>query len=354
MKQRICCGPRPSRIESVDVIRTIAIVAVIAIHTTPLESPNTPIGSALDLATTINQTARFAVPFFFLLSGYFWADKFVEEKHLLLPTVKMLKRISLIFLAWSAIYLLPINIVDAFDYGALGPPKVVYWNLLNALSRPMTTVLEGTKVHLWFLVSLSMAVTISAAFLRFNLRKPLIAVAAALYVVGLAGKAYADTPIGFHADFNFRNGPFFALAFFVTGYMLRRRGAQVTWFTKGLLLFSVGLAMHFAELFALHELWGVSMAQDYVGGTYFMGLGMALVALSGTKRLRYPVIASIGPLVLGIYVSHLVFVDLLRPLDRTLAGVPTWEIFYVVAVFFLSWQMSRALSRHHLARRLVA
>ncbi|GAO35237.1 hypothetical protein SCT_0621 [Sulfuricella sp. T08] len=342
-----------SRLQSVDVLRTLAIISVIAIHTRPFESPSAPIGATLDVATFVNQVARFAVPFFFVISGYFWASKFTDERQLFAPTVKRVKRIAFIFSAWSAIYLLPIDIIDAFAYGPLGPLKTIYWNLANAVNEPLTTILEGTKVHLWFLMGLMCSLIISSAFLRFNLKWCLIAVAATLYSIGLAGKAYADTPIGFHVGFNFRDGPFFSLIFFVTGYLLQRSGPKESWLFKGIFLSVLGVFMHFAELLAIQRFWGTTMNQDYVIGTYFLGVGVALIALSNTKKLHFPTIASVGPLVLGIYASHFAFVAILKPLDRELSGSSIWDVSYVVAVFFLSYFMTFILSKYRLTRRLV-
>ncbi len=343
-----------SRLQSVDVLRTLAIISVIAIHTTPFEIPASPIGRDLDLATAINQFARFAVPFFFVLSGYFWAQKFKNERQIYEPSMRMAKRIAIVFVAWSAIYLLPMNIVDWFAYGAMEPVKQFYWNLAGAMHRPLVTILEGTKIHLWYLVALLCGLGISALFLRFGLKHLLVGVAVALYATGLAGKAYSDTPLGFHADFDFRDGPFFSTLFFVTGYFLQRSRPTNAWLPIGLAAAILGLLLHFGELLALHRNWGTTMSQDYVVGTYFLGLGAALIALSNPGILHLPRIASIGPLVLGIYASHFIFVEILRPLDRYYSGNGLWEVSYVALVFLLSYALASALARFQLSRRLVA
>jgi surface polysaccharide O-acyltransferase-like enzyme len=331
----------------------VAIVAVIAIHTTPFELQSSPIGRTLDLATVVNQAARFAVPFFFVLSGYFWANKFKDEREIFEPTARMAKRIAALFLVWSAIYLLPMNIIGSFSFGVIGPIKQIYWNLVNAVNSPLVTLMQGTKVHLWFLVGLLCSLFISALLLRFHFNRLIVVVAVTLYLVGLAGKAYSDTPLGFHANFNFRNGPFFSLIFFVTGYFLQRRQTRDRWFPVGCLLAILGVLLHFTELLILNENWGTTMAQDYVIGTYFFGVGMALVALSNTKWLHSSRVASIGPLVLGIYASHFIFVDLLSPLDLLYSGAATWDVLYVVAVFLLSYTLALIFSRHRLTKRLV-
>lgn len=341
------------RLKGVDVLRTVAMIAVIAIHTAPFQIQSSPIGSTLDLATVINQVARFAVPFFFVLSGYFWSQKFKDESEIYEPTVKAVKRIAFIFVAWSAIYLLPMNFFDAFTYGAFELIKQGYWNLVNAASRPLVTLMQGTKVHLWFLVGLLCSLFISALLLRHKLERVLVVVAVAFYSVGLAGKAYSDTPLGIRADFDFRDGPFFALIFFVTGYFLQRRRPSDAWFPIGLSIAIFGMFLHFAELLMLRSYWGTTMNQDYVMGTYFFGIGVALIALSNTKYLNFCRVASIGRVVLGIYASHFIFVEILRPLDNKFAGNGIWDVWYVFAVFVLSYALVSMFSRFHLTRRLV-
>jgi surface polysaccharide O-acyltransferase-like enzyme len=194
----------------------------------------------------------------------------------------------------------------------------------------------------------------AALFLRHKRERLLVAVGVALYLVGLAGKAYADTPIGFHAAFNFRNGPFCSLILFVTGYFLHRKRTSRVWLPVGLLLAILGTCLHFTELWLLNSQWGTAMRQDYVIGTYFAGVGVSMMALSNVSCRHLEGVASIGRLVLGIYASHLVFVDLLMPLDRRFRGSPLWDILFVVAVFTLSYALVLVMSRFRLTRRLVA
>jgi surface polysaccharide O-acyltransferase-like enzyme len=342
------------RIQSVDTFRLLAIFAVIVIHTTPFSKNSVAIGTSLDLALVLNQLARFAVPYFFLISGYFWATKFSNGEPLRKPTLVMAKRIVAIFLAWSVIYLLPTNLVEALKYGPIGPVKTVYWNIADALSDPVLLLFQGTKVHLWFLVGLLTCLAISGLLLSRGMIRSLIVLSLLLYVVGLLGKAYADTPVGFHATFNFRNGPFFGLIFFVTGYLLHRLKPKASWFLWGTAIGSLGVCLHFGEIYALHSYWGTSMSQDYLVGTYFVGVGVGLMALSDLPFLRVPLLSFFGPLVLGVYAVHFVFVDMLHPLDKELTGIAIWEIAYPVTVLVLSTLTAYGMSRVRIFRPIVA
>lgn len=343
-----------SRIKSIDLIRTIAIFAVIVIHTTPFDPPQAALGQQLDVATILNQLARFAVPFFFIVSGYFWAAKCYDAPSIRTSAWKIASRIVAIFIVWSAIYLLPTNPIEAMQGGASGLIKTVYWNLGSTLQHPMTTLFQGTKSHLWYLVALICCQAICAFYICLKQPKALVITALLLFVIALLAGPYSPTSFGIHLPFNFRNGPFFGLLLFVTGYFLRQREANPIWVKWGAIIAVLGTALHFAEINVLHQNWGQTLDQDFVAGTYLMGLGVALMGLSNAPSLDIPKLAAVGPFVLGIYVSHFIFVDVLKPLDQRYSDVTAWQIAYPALVFVLSYGLTALLAKQNWAKKYVS
>jgi surface polysaccharide O-acyltransferase-like enzyme len=138
------------RIESVDVIRVIGILAVMGLHTSVCFGPN-ECGRFLNTAALFNQVERFAVPFFFMVSGYFWANKCRDQSDFWLRAVGMSKRILQIFVAWGLLYAVIRSAEAFFAYGPTGPLKVAFWVIhgLNFVGL-ISVMLEGTKIHLWF------------------------------------------------------------------------------------------------------------------------------------------------------------------------------------------------------------
>lgn len=342
-----------NRIQSVDALRSIAIFAVIAIHTTPFKTQSLPISDTLNIAIVINQLARFAVPFFFILSGYFWAGKFSKTDEIFGPTVALAKRTAILFFAWSLIYLLPWGTFNSIGRNSAELSEALKLNISNVLENPFTALTQGTKGHLWFLASLLCSLGISSVLIRAGLTGLLAVLSVTLYAIGLAGGAYSDSPLGFHAAYNFRNGPFFSLIFFVTGYFLQMAKPHRSWFSIGLLVAAIGVAIHFSELLILKLNWGTTMAQDYVFGTYFFGMGVAMMALSNSSLFSFRGSGTIGPLVPGIYVSHLIFVDLLAPADRAFSAFYFWSFLYPALVFLLSYLFAWFLSKFSFTRNLV-
>lgn len=342
-----------SRIASVDVVRVLAILAVVALHTTPAAGPYMP-GETLNGCTLLNLAERFAVPFFFILSGYFWAAKCHAPADYWCQACATGKRILFVFAAWGAVYYIAPAVDAVRQYGLAGPAKVLYWTLRHPDVCIPRVALEGTKFHLWFLPALMSAVLISGALLALGRLRTLCVLAALLFLVGLAGSAYADTPFGLRSRFNFRDGPFFSLVMFATGIALQRRGPGRSPLAVGIVLAVAGLAVQAAEAVWLNIHWGKNMNHDYLLGTYPLGLGVALIALSNARGLRLPALSAVGPLGLGIYACHVLYVELLRPLLAAHGGELLWNVGYVAAVFALSLVTTLALSKLRLTRRLVS
>ncbi|MCW5655472.1 acyltransferase [Hydrogenophaga sp.] len=341
------------RIIAVDALRVIVIFFMIMGHTSPFEDPPLSLGKDLDGATILNQALRFIIPFFFVLAGYFWGAKVRQTGNAWKVSAPMVKGFLLLFVLWSLIYLLPVNLIDSLQYGAAGPLKKFYWNVMFALDHPIRTLAEGTMGHLWFLMAMVCALLISCALVSLHMERTLLALAVVLYFIGVAGGAYSETSIGFMSDLQTRDGPFFGLLPFVLGYHLQKYTPTRAWFYAGSALTLAGFALHFTELNYLADHWGASWVQEYVFSTVLTGLGVALIALSNPPSLRLPRVAALGPLVLGIYCSHYVFVEALWPLERRYGGHEVWDIGFVVIVFVLSLAASHLLGRFKWTRALV-
>jgi surface polysaccharide O-acyltransferase-like enzyme len=340
------------RLQAVDVFRVLAILAVIALHTARHEGPGA-VGSAFDTATFMNQAARFAVPLFFILSGYFWSAKCHGRADYLRCSLALVKRVLVLYLVWCAVYFLVSEADTIRRFGALG--SLAEWAArLRAMRGGYATLfLQGAKVHLWFLPALAAAALVSGALLSRQRVRTLFVLAVVLYAIGLAGKAYAATPLGFHTAFNLRNGPFFSLLMFATGHALQQRGPKPSWTAVGALLAIGGLLLQMGEVAWLHQRFGSSMEQDFTIGTWPFGLGMSMIALSDLRWVRIPALAALGPLVLGIYASHYLFVDGLHAVRGIDAG-PAGGLRYVLLVFLLSLGLTWLLSRLPVVRRVVA
>ena len=342
------------RIQSVDVFRFIAFVMIITLHTQPFRLPP-PAENKLyeSLDAIITNAARFAVPFFFVISGYFWGVK-LREGYAPIPfTLKKIGRIFGIFLFWCIVYLIPFDMLKSgMGIGDILDLIVANINTLLFHRPIMILLMEGTKLHLWFLVALMFSMAISAVFMHKNMKTSLLVFSIFLYVFGILAKAYEFTPIGISIRFNTLYGPFFGTLFFVSGYYLSGLKITSKWLLYGAVIFVIGSILHASEVYYLWRTTGELPQQDYVFGTYFMGIGFTMMALSNHPILQIDWLARLGNMALGLYVVHYIFVDLFSEFNKLHDSI-IWEVGYVFIVLLLSLLSAYVLSKNRFTKGLV-
>lgn len=200
--------------KGIDCFRVIAAILVITIHTSPLEA-YFPIG---DFILT-RVTARTAVPFFFMTSGFFLLPgKCADIERL----KKFLKKTLLVYLLSIVLYL-PANVYNGYFSGD---------NLFLKILKDI--LFDGTFYHLWYLPASALGGTIAFfAVRKFGYMKTLT-VFLLLYVIGLFGDSYYGVIMGiaplkavynciFAVSDYTRNGIFFAPLFMLLGGIIREK-----------------------------------------------------------------------------------------------------------------------------------
>ncbi|MCI8506763.1 MAG: serine racemase VanT catalytic subunit [Lachnospiraceae bacterium] len=230
-----------------DRFRLLAAFLVIAIHVSPLSA----ISPEADFFLT-RVLARLAVPFFFLVTGYFVLG---EDSHSLFPSRlrRFLLKTSLLYL-FSVVLYLPFGIYAGHYRGltAGGFLRMVFF--------------DGTFYHLWYFPACILGVFLAALLMRF-LSWPMAAWAAALlYLIGLSGDSYyglvaSVPPLKaiyeglFQVSSYTRNGLFFAPLFLVLGAGLSRESSlgQIKDRRRTLLGFIFSFALMTLEAFLLRH-----------------------------------------------------------------------------------------------------
>lgn len=198
----------------IDFFRVLAAFFIIMIHTSPLLSYS----ETGDFVLT-RVTARVAVPFFFMTSGFFLISRYSKNAEKL---KKFIKKIVLIYVISILIYL-PINFYKS------------YFSADNLLSVILKNIFfDGTMYHLWYLPA-SIIGAIIGWFLvkKFCFTKSLI-ITGVLYLIGLFGDSYygisQKVPVikniynTLFKVFDYtRNGIFFAPIFFVLGGIIAEK-----------------------------------------------------------------------------------------------------------------------------------
>lgn len=243
-------GGKAARIGSWDAFKWLAAFLVVAIHTSPLESV-WPYGDFL--LTRI--AARLAVPFFFMLTGYFT----VQVK-------KTEKKLFLLYLGVTCLYL-PVQI-----YKYMGGETFTAGRILKDI------FFDGTFYHLWYLPACMLGLVLMTLLLKCG-KENALAISILLYVIGLLGDSYFGlvrlSPFlskvydGMFTCFSYtRNGIFMAPLFLLLGRLFREQekkwkqnkdkkpGAAVIWnnrLEKELILFLCSFVLMIQEALLLHN-----------------------------------------------------------------------------------------------------
>lgn len=244
-KKRRDCLADQSEYIAVDVVRFICSFLVMAIHFLIFEDINK------ELNFWFTQVfCRWAVPFFFVTSGYFLANKMGSKQ-----AVKLyLRRILGLYIIYTVIYI-PI-IVESY--------KELGYSRIRGVSEFLRAFfLTGSFFHLWYFLALIVAIGI--LYWLINKTKlsdeQILGVTGALYCIGTLGNAYRNIWIYVPAvDKVFSlyesvfvsttNGIFFGAFFVMIGYYIRAKSADIKYrmyWLAALLLFGL---MNIEEYFA--------------------------------------------------------------------------------------------------------
>ncbi len=289
----------PTKIASLELGRIVAIIAILLMHC-QVAMHYAEFNGEPWLGLIINQMSRFAVPLFFIISGYFIAEKLQRAP---LTTLKTYARPLLrIWLIWSLISLLmPFNFSEFFQQGYLHE-RLPYWDSL--LAQPLNSLFEGGLVHLWFIPGLVCAVAILAACIHFGLDKAILPLALVLYIYGVLAGSYQQIT-GLEAPIFTRNGPFFSTLLVASGYLIRQYKFQLT-FRPAVILALLGMTGHFAEATLLKNHYQLPFSiHDFVFSTVIWGVGVFLMLMAKPNWGRSPQLLNLAQSVLPFYILHL-------------------------------------------------
>lgn len=342
------------RLAYADHLRVAAMVAVLIIHVSAGWLESLPVGTADWYALNLwNSLSRWAVPVFVMCSGMFLLD---PKRALSLPTLflRYLLRMVTALLFWGVVYVL----LRAYLAGTLS---------LQTLPQALQAVVQGdTETHLWFLpmmMGLYLLTPLLRAFVRGASRSDFhwlfLLYAVFMLILPLLLRLWGSQPATLYAErlylnFTLTFTPLSYVGYFLAGYYLK------TYPPNGLaLVLLCGL--------------GVAGATATVGGTYLLsrqaeGLATTLYsyltpnvcamavavfvlfqhmwAEGGTRSRsqRGNTVAACG---FGIYLSHVIFLILLRhfglavpPIPAALA-VPLLTLVLFLPSFVLSWLLHK-------------
>ena len=318
-----------SRNESVDAFRLFAAFFVIVIH---LEYPNIP----RDVVVAARLVSRWAVPFFFIISGYFLALK--REKNKSLDVQATIERLAWIFLVWIVIYF-PLEIHD----DNLNASK-----LLDLLTTPMF-IFAGNYYHLWFIPSLLFGYLFVSICYNYNAKYLLPVMSLISLAIALFAGGYRLFALNFNLSFIIPRF-WLCIPFLYIGFLIYQKGRPSWQVSAFLAVF--GAALQFFEGKLIYAYFGISAYKiQFTAGTVIFAYGMACLALSDLKFLQHPLLSKWGrDYSLGIYLIHPLINFIVGGLAYMLVPVvamnKVWQAALPITVLFLSLAALIAMNRY--------
>lgn len=274
------------RLAGIDAFRFAGFVAVTLLHTVGGKTYRT-----VDASKIIDLLCRFAVPYFFLTSGYMAG---IGSAPLASRLWRSSVRIVPIFVAWELFYIV-IAHVPARELESFGFIKFL-------------VVFGYPGYHLWFLPSLLENLAILYALIEFCSDETMLAVGGVFYMVGVAYSEFGERLPDIHWEV--RNGPTFGLLFVIVGYLTAKR-EYVASAGLALSLAAFGILSELVEATALYDFGIRGFAADinFYLGTLPYAVGVFLLAVSNRSTgTTASSVAGIGVYTLGYYCIHLAFI----------------------------------------------
>jgi surface polysaccharide O-acyltransferase-like enzyme len=304
------------RYHSIDLVKFFAIFAVVCGHTRPFENTYYGTFNGYYLFFIINTLARFSVPFFFIASGFLLGKKIINSKDYKKDFKNYFSKIMKIYICWTLFYIPYIvgkHILLSYMDGK-GLPSISLSSFnLSALGKLLGSLLyygySGT--HLWYLVALVWCVVIIFIFNKISKIKVLLIISLGFNILGLFGDSYKGI---LHIPIMTRDALFFGLFYCTLGYYIAFNESRIQKFLKkpGLLVAAIACfsLLILAERIILVTFFNGDVSDNFFICTIPMSVAIFLFALAKREMGKNYYITKIGKNSLGIYVIHLLFLDM--------------------------------------------
>ncbi|MEO6520431.1 MAG: acyltransferase [Mucilaginibacter sp.] len=241
---------------TVDAFRLLGAFCIVILH---IPSFGDIPGNTI---TVINELCRWAVPFFFLVGGYYFEIGFRSKPEM--TFLRRIKSLLSIFFTSNLVYLV-------FTLLRRTEPIAI---LLNT-----ATFLIGTHDHLWFIGSMIFGYIFLWFMLEINAVKLLPYIAAAVLLIVLLTGGYAHFFLPDNVNFRFSR-QLMSIPFLITGYLFSRYNLidrLKLW--QGIILVLLGVALQALEQNLIFKYSHNPAVSDLLFGSFLYAAGMFILAL---------------------------------------------------------------------------
>jgi surface polysaccharide O-acyltransferase-like enzyme len=328
---------RPTRLASIESYRVVAILIVVFIHSSVVTRLHT-VGGGYGFIVDLPLYLVFwtAVPYFFLVAGYFYGRKVDAGADPLQLLRQSCASLGLIFIIWVLVYSVVGRswITQVYHHGIWGTFAA---EAIQTLSRvrgehiKLLLIPRPPIYHLWFLPSLMLGLGTAAVVVTHHLAPVALRLVAGLYVLSVGcGLLPLDVLQDYPPAMLLLGMLFTLLGWWISQQQVISAGAALR-------LMAGGVVLAFVEGAVLKKLIHASTHQvvhyPYAGAVLLV-LGVFLLMLANPTWGQRTILPRLARFTLGVYVSHILIEHTLAPVHDQLPHLSIiWHLFYALAVY---------------------
>lgn len=302
----------PSRNNTIDIFRLIACFFIIAVHISYGTASET-------LAGIYRLTGRFGVPFFFMVSGYFY-QRGLERSAFITFKKNFLKIFYIIIIA-NLVYL-------PFNY--------VLTHHLYALEY----ITIGDCFNLWYLYSLLIGIAVVYLLFKWQLNYKILSAIIFLVIMAvlLADSHAYLLPRSYPGLFKYYVRPLISIPFMLIGALFYSQPNLKRLINKklGIILLVSGFIIQIIEAELISFYTGKSIVvHQFLAGTFIYSVGFFILALS--LNLKSNLLGKTGEKYsLFIYLYHPILIIILDILKYTAVINGNFILLFPIPIFFIT------------------
>lgn len=278
--------------KSLYTLQAIACISVIFIH---CRFPG-------NLGLAIDYFARFAVPLFFMVSGYFSysANKEKIKKKIFKQLSLFSVSISLYFVYMNLLYYITIN-----NYSILDNLQKIF-SIQNILEFSLFNYTSAIISHLWFILALICCFIFRYFTMNKDGEKKYKFIPFIIFLTYIVQIYFLVVLAQGNLKILVRNWFAMGIPFFILGYNLNHYKEKIYKLSNIKLIVTaiLGIVLIFIEKFILNRITDGVLLEFYLGNILFV-ISMFILAINNPNLLNYNFITTIGEKYsLNIYILH--------------------------------------------------
>lgn len=310
-----------------NALKIIAAFFVVAIH---VRFPG-------DFGNGVIAVARFAVPFFFMVSGFF--SYYKNKSSLKEKYIRKIKHVFVLFAGGTVLYFL-FGIAVALYSGSV----IDYFGKIFSIKSILEfLIFNNTSVSefLWFLPALIYVYFVFYIFEKTGITKKVYFLIPVLFLAGVLFREsiefLPEYPAIMDNAYVYRNFVFVGLPFFMLGHFIRVNEEKlIKKFSDTILI----LFMLIGSLEAVAAVLWHAQKSVYIG-TFFAVFALFIFAVKNEEKYKFVNIADMGAKYsLYVYILHVMIRDVMKKGGETVpfAGkiINTLEPVYPIVIFALA------------------